>query len=124
MAETPSTMLPLGTTAPNFNLVDVASGQTITLQTFKDKKALLVMFICVHCPYVKHIREEIARIGRDYRDKSLGIVAVSSNDIKAHQEDSPDSMKQMAKELGFTFPFCYDQTQDIAKAYHAACTPD
>ena len=124
MAETPSTMLPLGTTAPNFNLVDVASGQTITLQTFKDKKALLVMFICVHCPYVKHIREEIARIGRDYRDKSLGIVAVSSNDIKAHPEDSPDSMKQMAKELGFTFPFCYDQTQDIAKAYHAACTPD
>ena len=124
MAKTPSTMLPLGTQAPDFSLVDVVSNQSFTLETFKGKKALLVAFICVHCPYVKHVREEIARIGRDYQDKDIGIIAISSNDITQYPEDAPESMKQMAQELGFTFPFCYDETQEVAKAYHAACTPD
>lgn len=124
MAKTPSTMLPLGTAAPDFNLTDVVSGQTITPETFKAKKALLVMFICVHCPYVKHVQMEIAQIGRDYQNKDLGIVAISSNDITQYPEDAPDGMKQMAKELSFTFPFCFDETQEVAKAYHAVCTPD
>lgn len=124
MAKTPSTMLPLGTAAPDFNLTDVISGQTVTRQTFKDKKALLIMFICVHCPYVKYVREEIAKIGHDYQDGDIGIVAISSNDVSQYPEDAPHGMKQMAQDLGFKFPFCYDETQDVAKAYHAACTPD
>lgn len=124
MAQTPSTMLPLGTAAPDFNLVDVVSGQTITCKTFKDKKALLIMFICVHCPYVKHVQEEIAKIGRDYQNQDVGVVAISSNDVNQYPEDAPEGIKQMARDLGFTFPFCYDETQEAAKAYHAACTPD
>ena len=117
-------MLPLATIAPDFNLTDVVTGQTISLDTFKDKKVLLVMFICVHCPYVKHVRREIAKIGRDYQNQDLGIVAISSNDISQYPEDAPQGMRQMAQELNFTFPFCYDETQETAKAYHAACTPD
>lgn len=124
MAKTPSTMLPLGTRAPSFNLADVTSNQNITLNNFKDKKALLVMFICVHCPYVKHVKEQIAQISRDFQNQDIGIVAICSNDIGQYPEDAPDGMKQMAKELGFTFPFCFDETQEVAKAYHAACTPD
>ncbi|MBI3282679.1 thioredoxin family protein [Candidatus Curtissbacteria bacterium] len=124
MAKTPSTMLPLQTAAPPFSLTDVVSGQTISLDNFKDKKALLVMFICVHCPYVKHVRSEITKIGCDYRTKDVGIVAICSNDVTQYPEDSPEGMKQMAQELGFSFPFCYDATQEVAKAYHAACTPD
>ncbi|MEK9146831.1 MAG: thioredoxin family protein [Patescibacteria group bacterium] len=124
MAKTPSTMLPLGTVAPDFNLTDVVTGQTISLDTFKDKKVLLVMFICVHCPYVKHVRGEIAKIGRDYQNQDLGIVAISSNDISQYPEDAPEGIGQMAQELNFTFPFCYDETQETAKTYHAACTPD
>lgn len=119
-----STMLPLGTPAPDFNLKDVVTGENITLDTFKDKKALLVAFICVHCPYVKHIQEEIARIGKDYQDKNLGIVAISANDIEAYPEDSPENMKQQAEDMGFTFPYCFDETQETARAYTAACTPD
>lgn len=117
-------MLPLATAAPEFNMIDVVSGQNISLDTFKDKKALLVMFICVHCPYVKHVRDQIAKIGRDYQGESLGIVAISSNDISQYPEDAPEGMKQMVQALGFTFPFCYDETQEVAIAYHAACTPD
>lgn len=124
MAKTPSTMLPLGTIAPDFYLTDVLTSQTISLDTFKDKKVFLVMFICVHCPYVKHVRREIAKIGRDYQNKSVGIVAISSNDIEKYPEDAPEGMRQMAQDLGFTFPFCFDETQEVAKAYHAACTPD
>lgn len=125
MALTPSTMmLELGAPAPEFHLPDVVSGKTISLETFAGKKALVVMFICRHCPYVVHVKEELARLGRDYADKSVGIVAISSNDAQAYPMDAPASLKQMAEELGFNFPFCYDETQETAKAYAAACTPD
>ena len=124
MSNTLSTMLPLGTSAPAFALPDVVTGRTISLDTFRDKNVLLVMFICRHCPYVKHIQHEIARIGRDYAHKDVGIVAITSNDAEEYPEDSPASSAEMAKELGFTFPFCYDETQEIAKAYLAACTPE
>lgn len=124
MARTSSTMLPLGTQAPAFHLPDVVSGRMISLDTFKDKKALLIMFICRHCPYVKHVQQELARLGRDYADKSVGIVAITSNDPQQYPEDSPESSAEMARELGFTFPFCYDESQEVAKAYHAACTPE
>jgi len=124
MASTLSTMLPLGTPAPAFSLPDVVSGKIISLDTFRDKKALLVMFICRHCPYVKHIQHELARIGRDYASTSVGIVAITSNDPQQYPEDSPESSAEMAKELGFTFPFCYDESQEVAKAFNAACTPE
>jgi peroxiredoxin len=124
MASTLSTMLPLGTRTPEFALPDVVTGRTISLATFRDKKALLVMFICRHCPYVKHIEKELARIGKDYSGKDVGIVAITSNDPVAYPEDSPSSTKEMAMELGFTFPVCFDESQEIAKAYVAACTPE
>jgi peroxiredoxin len=124
MARTPSVMVDLGTPAPDFHLPDVVTGKMISLDTFADKTGLLVMFICRHCPYVKHIQHELAKLGRDYQDKDLGIVAISANDAEKYPEDSPESLKEMAKELGFTFPFCYDETQAVAKAYQAACTPD
>lgn len=117
-------MLALGTKAPNFNLPDVDSGKTISLKTFEDKKGLLVMFICRHCPFVQHIKHEIAKIGKDYAEKEIGIIAISANDASNFPEDSPEKLKAMAKELGFTFPFCYDETQTAAKTYTAACTPD
>lgn len=119
-----STMLPLGTQAPSFSLTDVISKETISLDTFKDKKALLVMFICKHCPFVQHVQKEIAKIGQDYKDKDLGIVAISANDIDAYPEDGPEGLAEMAKELDFNFPYCFDATQETAKAYTAACTPD
>ncbi|MGK7887513.1 MAG: thioredoxin family protein [Crocosphaera sp.] len=124
MVKTLSTMLPLGTKAPYFSLEDVVSGNKISLHTFADKKALLVMFICVHCPFVKHLQDALAAIGKEYVDKGLGIVAISSNDIIKHPDDAPEKMKQMAATLGFNFPFCYDESQEVAKAYTAACTPD
>lgn len=124
MVLTASTMLVLGTPAPDFNLPDVVSGETVSLATFADKKALLVMFICRHCPFVKHIQEELARLGNDYFNSDLGIVAISANDAAKHPNDAPDSLQEMANELGFKFPFCYDETQGVAKVYTAACTPD
>lgn len=124
MALTASTMLSLGTQAPDFHLPDVVSGQTISLSTFADKKALLVMFICRHCPFVKHIKEELAQLGKDYINKGLGIVAISTNDAKNYPDDAPELLKAMAIELDFNFPFCYDESQETAKAYTAACTPD
>ena len=124
MAKTLSTMLGLGTPAPEFSLPDVVSGRTITLSSFKDEKALLVMFICRHCPFVKHVAHELARLGVDYRGGGLGIVAISANDAASHPDDAPQHLKEMAVELGFSFPFCYDETQEVAKAYKAACTPD
>ena len=124
MALTPSTMLPLGTKAPDFSLKDVVSGKTISLGTFKDKAALLVMFICKHCPYVVHVKDELARLGLDYVRKPVGIVAISANDATTHPDDSPENLKAMAQELNFTFPFCFDESQETAKAYTAACTPD
>lgn len=120
----PSTMLKLGTSAPDFNLVDVVSNASISLKTFTAKKALLVMFICRHCPYVKYVQSEIAKIGKDYQDRDIGIVAIGANDPQSYPEDAPDSLKEQAHELGFTFPYCFDETQETAKAYTAACTPD
>lgn len=117
-------MLALGTPAPAFALPDVVSGRTISLDDLKGKKALLVMFICRHCPYVKHLQNGLAALGRDYADQPVGIVAISSNDADAYPDDAPESLREMASELGFTFPFCYDRTQDVARAYDAACTPD
>lgn len=117
-------MLSLGTLAPHFELPDVSSGRMVTLEEFKDKKALLVMFICRHCPFVKHVQNELARLGRDYAGQPLGIVAISSNDAKSYPDDAPESLREMASELGFTFPFCYDESQETARAYSAACTPD
>ena len=124
MALTPSTMLPLGTKAPNFQLPDVVSGKTISLETFGGKEGLLVIFMCRHCPFVKHIQGELVRIGNDYAGSNLGIIAISANDAANYPEDAPNLLKEMAIELGFTFPFCYDESQETAKAYTAACTPD
>ena len=124
MVRTASTMLELGTAAPDFSLPDVVTGRAVSLADFGGKKALLVMFICRHCPYVKHVQEELARLGRDYQNRGVGVVAISSNDALEFPEDAPASLKEMAAELGFTFPFCYDESQETAKAYSAACTPD
>jgi peroxiredoxin len=119
-----SVMLPLGTTAPSFFLPDVVNGQVYSLDSFHGKNALLVMFICRHCPYVKHVEQELSRIGKDYHDKTLGIIGISSNDPAAYPDDAPQQLKDMAQRLDFRFPFCFDETQDVAKAYKAACTPD
>jgi peroxiredoxin len=124
MAKTLSTMRALGTLAPDFSLPDVVSGRTITLASFKDDRALLVMFICRHCPFVKHVQHELAHIGIDYRGRGLGIVAISANDVANHPDDAPEHLGEMSAELGFTFPFCFDETQEVARAYAAACTPD
>lgn len=121
---TTSTTLPLGTTAPPFALNDVVSGQRYSLDSFAAKTGLLVMFICRHCPYVVHIEHELARLGRDYHGTSVGIIAISSNDPIGYPDDAPPRLKEMAQRLGFTFPFCHDETQEVAKAYRAACTPE
>lgn len=124
MVLTASTMLALGTSAPAFELPDVVTGQTISLETFSGKSALLIMFICRHCPFVKHVQAELAKIGTDYADSGLGIVAISANDAEKYPDDAPDSLKEMVCELGFTFPLCFDETQEVSKTYTAACTPD
>jgi len=117
-------MLPLGTAAPSFRLPDVVSGKTVSLDDFADEKALLVMFICRHCPYVVHVRPELARLGSDYAERGLGIVAISSNDASTYPDDAPDKLKAMAMDSGFLFPLCYDESQEVARAYKAVCTPD
>ncbi len=124
MAATSSTMLALGTKAPDFRLPDVATGKTLTLSNFSGHKLLLVMFICRHCPYVKHVQNQLAQIGRDYVPKNVGIVAISSNDADNYPDDSPESLREMATLLNFNFLLCYDQNQEAAKAYRAACTPE
>ena len=124
MAKTLSTMLELGTAAPDFSLPDVVSGETLSSGDFADKKGLLVMFICRHCPFVKHVEQELAQIGIDYESKDVGIVAISANDPAESSDDAPESLKEMARQLGFKFPFLYDESQATAKAYSAACTPD
>lgn len=123
MALTASTMLPLGTRAPDFSLPDAVSGKTVSLAACAGKPALLVMFICRHCPYVQHVKPELARVGRDYGGR-IGVVAISSNDAASYADDSPENLKAMAREERFTFALCYDETQETAKAYTAACTPD
>ena len=124
MALTESTMLELGTQAPDFALTDVVTGKTIRRDDLKGSDALLVLFICAHCPYVKHIEQGLAQFGTDYTDKPLAIVAISSNDAENYPADSPTGLKQQAVTLGFNFPYLYDETQAVAKAYDAVCTPD
>jgi peroxiredoxin len=120
----PSTMLALGTKAPEFELPDVTDGRIVSLSDFETRRALLVMFICRHCPYVRHVREELARLGRDFADSELGIVAISSNDIDEYPEDRPESLAEEARGAGYVFPYLFDETQEVARAYTAACTPD
>ena len=128
MALTPSTMLALKTKAPDFSLSDVVLDKKISLATFVSRGGVtppvLVMFICRHCPYVQHVKEELSRLGRDYQNRKLGIVAISSNDAENYTDDSPASLKEFAKEIGLSYPLCYDESQSVAKAYTAACTPD
>jgi len=119
-----STMLALGTKAPDFSLPDVTTGRVVRRSDLEERKALLVMFICRHCPYVRHIRKGLAELGRDYRDRDVGIVAISANDPTAYPEDAPQSLAEEAEEAGYTFPYLFDETQEVAEAYTAACTPD
>ena len=127
MAATPSTMLELGTPAPDFDLPDATSpgmSRRVRLADFADAPALLVMFICNHCPFVKHVRSELAKIGREYQPRGLAVVAINANDAERYPDDSPEMMAKEAAEAGYTFPYLYDETQEVARAYHAACTPD
>ena len=117
-------LLPLGSQAPEFKLKDVVSGKEVSLGDFTGKKALIVTFICRHCPYVQHVKTALAKLGKDYSAQDVAVVAISSNDPAAYAADAPESLAQMAKEEGFTFPFLFDETQKVAKAYTAAATPD
>jgi peroxiredoxin len=118
-------MTALGTVAPEFELPDTRTGGTVRLSDLRrGKKALLVMFLCNHCPFVKHVRAEVAKVGKEYVERGVGVVGISSNNIETHPADSPDLMKKEAAEAGYVFPYCYDESQDVARAYRAACTPD
>ncbi|MEC7501204.1 MAG: thioredoxin family protein [Planctomycetota bacterium] len=123
MVKTESTMLPLGSTAPPFSLTNV-DGQVVTIEDFSDSRALLVMFICNHCPYVIHVAEQLAVLGNEYMQKGVGVVAISANDVSTHPADSPEQMVREAEDRGYPFPYLYDEDQSVAKAYRAACTPD
>jgi peroxiredoxin len=123
MALTPSTMMPLGTQAPDFALPDT-EGNTVTRDSVMGEKGLLVMFICNHCPFVKHVAQELKRIGDEYPPKGIGVVAVCANDQATHPDDSPEKMKEEKESRGYRFPYLHDATQEVAKAYRAACTPD
>jgi peroxiredoxin len=123
MVRTPSTMLPLGTRAPDFTLPNV-DGRQVSLAGAAGTRGTLVMFICNHCPFVKHVADQLAALGRDYMPRGIGMVAISSNDVATHPADSPEQMVREAEERGYPFPYLYDETQDVAKAFHAACTPD
>ena len=124
MARTASTMLALGTPAPDFSLPDVVSGKTVSLDQAAGPHGLLVMFLCAHCPFVQHVNRELARLGRDYADSGVGIVAISSNDAGVYSDDAPDGLRAQATQHVFTFPYLYDETQDVARVFHAVCTPD
>lgn len=124
MADTPSVMVELGTKAPAFTLKDVVSGEQKSLSQLKSDKATVIMFICNHCPFVKHVNKELVRLANDYIPKGISFVAISSNDVENYPQDSPDKMKEVAEEQGYPFPYLYDETQEVAKAYQAACTPD
>ena len=123
MVLTPSTMLPLGTKAPAFSLPNV-DGRTVSLDDFQGAPAYLVMFICNHCPYVKHVATELARLARDYQAKGVAVIAINSNDVSAHPADSPEQMVHEVESREYTFPYLFDETQAVAQAYKAACTPD
>lgn len=124
MSNTPSTMLELGTEAPDFKLFDTINNQIVSLDDFDNAKGLLVVFICNHCPFVKHILDEFVIAARDLQQKGIGVVAISSNDVENYPEDSPKKMASLARKKQFSFPYLYDGSQEVAKAYRAACTPD
>ncbi len=124
MAATPSKMLPLGTSAPDFNLPDTVSGENKSLEELKSDTATVIMFICNHCPYVKHVNSELVSLSTEYGEKGISFVAISSNDVVNYPDDSPGKMKETAEELGYPFPYLYDESQETARAYQAACTPD
>lgn len=123
MVRTASVMLPLGTEAPDFHLPNI-DGRTVSRDDFRDRRGLLVIFMCNHCPYVKHVAPELARIADEYQARGIGVVGISSNDISSHPDDAPDKMKQEAAAQGYHFPYLYDETQKVARDYRAACTPD
>jgi len=124
MVMTASNMLDLGSKAPDFSLPDTVSGNTLSLQDMKSDKATVIMFICNHCPFVIHVQQALANLGTDYQSKGVSFIAISSNDVENYPADAPDKMTLFAKEQGFSFPYLYDESQDVAKAYQAACTPD
>jgi peroxiredoxin len=124
MVKTASVMLPLGTKAPDFSLLNPVDGRLVSMSDFDDKPALLVIFMCNHCPFVKHLADGLARFARDYQPRGLGMVAISSNDVASYPDDSPDKMKEEAAQRGYTFPYLFDESQSVAHAYRAACTPD
>ena len=124
MAFTESTMLPLGTKAPNFILLDTVSGKKLRLNALKSDKATVVMFLCNHCPYVVHVNAGIVALAKDYQPKGVNFIAISSNDVENYPADAPHLMTELAHQVGYTFPYLYDATQEVAKAYDAACTPD
>ncbi|MCB9423377.1 MAG: thioredoxin family protein [Ardenticatenaceae bacterium] len=124
MAAVPSNMLPLGTIAPEFELLDVVSGEQLSLTSLQSEKATMIMFICNHCPYVKHVNNGLVKLVNDYQPRGVAFVAISSNDVESYPEDAPEKMKDVAAELGYSFPYLYDEDQLVAKAYQAACTPD
>ncbi len=123
MVKTASTMLPLGTPAPDFSLPDTVSGNTVSLENYAGA-ALVIMFICNHCPFVVHIQDGLVNFGADYQDTDVSVVAISSNDIHSFPDDAPDKLAAVAREYGYAFPYLYDETQEVAKSYTAACTPD
>lgn len=124
MSATPSTMLALGTSAPSFSLPDVATGQTVSIADFADREALLVVFLCAHCPYVHHVAPELARVAKDYAGKNVTIIGITANDVAQYADDAPEPTAQWARGAGLTFPILFDESQAVAKAYTAACTPD
>ena len=124
MARTPSNMLPLGTKAPDFELVDTVSDKTVALSDVKGKEGTVVMFICNHCPFVIHVNPMIVKLAKEYQEKGIAFVAISSNDVENYPQDAPHLMKEKASEEDYTFPYLYDESQEVAKAYDAACTPD
>lgn len=124
MALTPSTMIPLGSLAPDFTLPDTVSGSNISLNELKSDKATVIMFICNHCPYVKHVQDGLVELANDYMPKGVSFIAINSNDVENYPDDSPGKMKEVAERLGYPFPYLFDESQLVAKAYDAACTPD
>jgi len=124
MTAVPSNMVPLGTIAPKFELPDVVSGKTLALSSLKSDKATVIMFICNHCPYVKHVNDGLVGLVNDYQPRGVAFVAISSNDVEAYPDDAPGRMKEVAAEQGYSFPYLYDEDQSVAQAYQAACTPD
>ncbi len=124
MAETPSSMIPLGTIAPPFKLLEPSSGKTLALNELKSDSATVILFICNHCPYVKHIQAKLLEVAKNYQNKGVSFIAINSNDAENYPADSPEKMREAVKQSGFTFPYLYDESQQTARAYQAACTPD